>query len=48
MRVFEQRLKQLNKAIEVHWFDAGHGSRAIEQSIEHQELILRFARSVLG
>ena len=48
MRVFEQRLKQLNKAIEVHWFDAGHGSRAIEQSIEHQELILRFAARVLG
>ena len=48
MRVFESRLKELGTSIEVHWFDAGHGSRAVEQSIEHQELMLRFALRVLA
>lgn len=48
MRVYEDRLKSLGKSIEVHWFDAGHGARAMEQQIEHQELMLRFAYRVLG
>lgn len=48
MQVYEQKLKDLNKSIEVHWFEAGHGSRAVEQSIEHQALMLRFAYRVLG
>ncbi|MCY4018106.1 MAG: prolyl oligopeptidase family serine peptidase [Chloroflexi bacterium] len=48
MRVFESMLKDLGKSIDVRWFDAGHGSRAIEQSIEHQELMLRFAAKVLS
>ena len=48
MRVFEQKLKDLGKAIEVVWFDAGHGSRAVEQNIEHQELMLRFVYRVLA
>ncbi len=48
MKVFERKLKDLGKSIEVHWFDAGHGSLAIEQSIEHQELMLRFAAKVLS
>lgn len=48
MQVYEEKLKSLGKDIRVHWFDAGHGSRAIEQQIEHQELMLRFAYQVLG
>jgi dipeptidyl aminopeptidase/acylaminoacyl peptidase len=48
MEVYEQTLKSLGKSIEVHWFDAGHGSRAMEQQIEHQEIMLRFAYRVLG
>jgi dienelactone hydrolase len=48
MRVYESRLNELGKSIQVEWFDAGHGSRAQEQSIEHQELLLRFAYRVLG
>jgi dipeptidyl aminopeptidase/acylaminoacyl peptidase len=48
MRVYEDRLNSLGKSIEVHWFDAGHGARAMEQQIEHQELMLRFAYRVLG
>jgi dipeptidyl aminopeptidase/acylaminoacyl peptidase len=48
MKVYEQRLKDAGKEIQIHWFDAGHGSRAIEQNIEHQELMLRWAYRVLG
>ena len=48
MRVYEQRLKELGKSIEVHWFDGGHGSLDTEEQIEHQELMLGFAYRVLG
>ncbi len=43
MQVYEQKLKELGKSIEVVWFDAGHGSLAIEEQIHHQELMLEFA-----
>jgi dipeptidyl aminopeptidase/acylaminoacyl peptidase len=48
MKGYEEKLKSLGKSISVHWFDAGHGSRAQEQQIEQQELMLRFAYQVLG
>jgi dipeptidyl aminopeptidase/acylaminoacyl peptidase len=48
MKVYEETLKSLGKAVTVHWFDAGHGSRAQEQQIEQQEMMLRFAYQVLG
>jgi dipeptidyl aminopeptidase/acylaminoacyl peptidase len=48
LRVYEEKLKSLGKHIEVHWFNAGHGSRAQEQQIEHQEKMLNFAYRVLG
>ncbi|MBZ0294146.1 MAG: prolyl oligopeptidase family serine peptidase [Anaerolineae bacterium] len=48
MRAYEDRLKSFGKEIKVHWFDAGHGSRAMEQQIEHQEMMLHFAYQVLG
>jgi dipeptidyl aminopeptidase/acylaminoacyl peptidase len=48
MKVYEEKLKSLGKSITVHWFDAGHGSRAQEQQIEQQEMMLRFAYQVLG
>lgn len=48
MRAYEDTLKAQGKDITVHWFDAGHGSRANEQQIEHMELMLRFAYRVLG
>jgi dipeptidyl aminopeptidase/acylaminoacyl peptidase len=47
MRVYEEKLLELGKHIEVRWFEAGHGSYAIEQNIEHQELMLQFAFRVL-
>jgi dipeptidyl aminopeptidase/acylaminoacyl peptidase len=48
MKVYEAKLKSLGKQIEVHWFSAGHGSRAQDQQIEHQEKMLNFAYRVLG
>ena len=48
LRLYEEKLKSLGKQIEVHWFNAGHGSHAQEQQIEHQELQLNFAYRVLG
>lgn len=48
MRVYESKLKNLGKSIEVRWFDAGHGSLDIDEQIAHQEHMLRFAYQVLG
>lgn len=48
MKVYEEKLKSLGKEIEVHWFTAGHGSRAQEQQIRNQEKMLNFAYRVLG
>lgn len=48
MRNYEAKLRELGKDIEVVWFEAGHGSNDVEQSVEHQELMLRFAYRVLG
>lgn len=47
---FEQQMNALGKSIEVHWFEAGHqGAFAdVELSIEHHELMLRFAYETLG
>jgi len=48
MKEYEARLRSLGKEIDVHWFDAGHGSRAQEQQIDQQERKLRFALNVLA
>lgn len=50
IEMYEERMKSLGKSIDVHWFDTGHmGSFAqIEQAIDHQELMLRFAYRILG
>jgi len=47
MRVYEQRLKELGKFIEVRWFDAGHGSLDNEERIDMQAKMLRFAYRIL-
>jgi dipeptidyl aminopeptidase/acylaminoacyl peptidase len=44
--VYEETMKALGKDIHVHWFDAGHGSLVVEQTIEQHELMLDFARRV--
>jgi dipeptidyl aminopeptidase/acylaminoacyl peptidase len=48
VEIYVQRLQELGKPVELHWFDAGHGSFVTKQRIEHQELMLRFAYRVLG
>ena len=48
MEVYEERLKAAGKDITIEWFDAGHGSRAMEENIHQMELMLRFAYRVLG
>jgi len=47
VEVYEARMKELGKPIEVFWFDAGHGSLEVSQRIDHQERMLRFAYQVL-
>jgi dipeptidyl aminopeptidase/acylaminoacyl peptidase len=48
IEMYEAKMKSLGKDIEVHWFDAGHGSLSVEQNIEFQELMLRFAYGTLN
>ncbi len=48
MEIYENRLKTRGGEIEVHWFDAGHGSYENEQRIAFMERMLRFAYRVLG
>jgi len=48
VEAYEAKMKALGKSIEVHWFDAGHGSLVVEQAIEHHELMLRFAERVIA
>jgi len=49
IRVYEQKLRALGKAVEVHWFDAGHmgGFADAELGIDHQERMMEFAQRVL-
>jgi len=47
IEVYEQTLKALGKSVEVHWFDAGHLGAGTEESIQHFELMLKFAYRVL-
>jgi dipeptidyl aminopeptidase/acylaminoacyl peptidase len=47
VEAYEAKMKALGKNIQVHWFDAGHGSLIVEQAIEHHELMLRFAARVI-
>jgi pimeloyl-ACP methyl ester carboxylesterase len=48
IEMYETKMKSLGKDIEVHWFDAGHGSFSVEQNIQLQELMLRFAYRILS
>jgi dipeptidyl aminopeptidase/acylaminoacyl peptidase len=50
IEMYEAKMKGLGKTISVHWFETGHlGSFAqTNLAIQHQEMMLRFAYSVLG
>ena len=45
---YEAKLKELNTPITVHWFEAGHGLRSVEQSIMFRERMLCFTYAVLN
>ena len=47
IELYEQRLKNLGKSVEVHWFDEGHLGAGVEQDIKHFELMLKFVYRVL-
>lgn len=48
MEVYESKMKALGKDIEVVWFDAGHGTGAVEEVITWYDRMLQFARRVVG
>ena len=48
MEVYEAKMKELGKDIEVVWFDSGHGSGATEEVIGWYDRMLHFARRVVG
>jgi dipeptidyl aminopeptidase/acylaminoacyl peptidase len=48
IEMYEAKMKSLGKDIEIHWFDAGHGSLSVEQNIEFQELMLCFVYRILN
>lgn len=48
IRVFEKKLKELDKDIEVHWYEAGHIGPTIEQRIEFQQLMMDFANAKMN
>jgi dienelactone hydrolase len=48
MDAYEATLHKQGKEIQVEWFDAGRGSPAIDQQIDHMELMLRFAYRLLS
>ena len=47
MRLYEARMRELGKRIEVRWFEAGHLGAGVEKDIEHMELMLGFAKAVV-
>jgi len=47
MEMYIETMQALGKPVEVHWFEAGHGSYDVEQQVKHQEIMLRFAYRVL-
>lgn len=48
IEVYERRLRELGKTIEIIWFDAGHVSSNVELRIEHVQHKLDFAHNVLA
>jgi len=48
MEVYEEKLNELGKSIQVEWYDAGHGSKDNEEQIKHMEMELHFLYRILG
>jgi dipeptidyl aminopeptidase/acylaminoacyl peptidase len=50
VQLYADRLSELGQAVELHWFDAGHGGAGaqVEQAITHHQKMLEFAYRVLA
>jgi dipeptidyl aminopeptidase/acylaminoacyl peptidase len=48
IRVFEKKLKELGREVQVGWFEAGHLGPTNEQWIEFQQLMMDFADAQLS
>jgi len=48
IEVYAEKMAALGKPVELHWFDAGHGSHVREERIRHKELMLEFAYRAVG
>ena len=48
LRVYEARMREAGKPIQVEWFDAGHGGLTPDQRIAFHEQALQFADDVLS
>lgn len=50
MEMYEARMRELGKPIEVHWFESGHAGAFmdVEQSVRDHETMLAFAQRVIG
>jgi acetyl esterase/lipase len=48
VEVYAAKMAALGKPVELHWFDAGHGSHVSEERIRHMALMLDFAYRALG
>ena len=47
VEVYAEKLQELGKPLEIHWYDAGHSGGGVERDIEDAEIMLRFAYRVL-
>lgn len=47
IEIYTARLKELGRAFALEWFDAGHGSYAVQKQVEQGESMLRFAYAAL-
>jgi dienelactone hydrolase len=48
VEVYEKKMREFGKEIEVHWYNEGHSGGGVEQEIEHQEIMMRFIYKVIG
>ena len=47
IEIYVEKMRSLGKSVEIHWFEAGHGSLSVKQNVEFQELMLRFVYGIL-
>ncbi len=45
---FEKKMRELGKEIDVCWYAEGHAGGGVDQEIEHQEIMMRFAYRILN